>query len=156
MLKRPKSRTRLFLFAGSMTLLFIGITAVRLFDLSHSLETYNTGMDSFRLINDGLDSANEARNQIGEQVKEFKSILLRGRFETDYQKRLDKFAQAESAVREQLSKTREILKQAEINTDAIDRLIKDHGEMTTSYLAALRNYNPAKADRRASDHANVV
>jgi putative nucleotidyltransferase with HDIG domain len=150
MLKRPKSRAHLFLFAGSMTLLFIGITAVRLFDLSHSLETYNTGMDSFRLINDGLDNANEARNQIGEQVKEFKSILLRSRFETDYQKRLDKFAQAENGVREQLSKTREILKQAEINTDAIDRTIKDHGEMTMSYLAALKNYNPAKADHRTS------
>lgn len=150
MLKRPKSRAHLFLFAGSMTLLFIGITAVRLFDLSHSLETYNTGMDSFRLINDGLDHANEARNQIGEQVKEFKSLLLRGRFETDYQKRLDKFAQAENGVREHLAKTREILKQAEINTDAIDRLIKDHGEMTMSYLAALRNYNPAKADHRTS------
>jgi HD-GYP domain len=133
-----------------MTLLFIGITAVRLFDLSHSLETYNTRMDSFRLINDGLDNANEARNQIGEQVKEFKSLLLRGRFETDYQKRLDKFAQAESGVREQLSKTREILEKAEINTDAIDRLIKDHGEMTMSYLAALKNYNSAKADHRTS------
>jgi putative nucleotidyltransferase with HDIG domain len=133
-----------------MTLLFIGITALRLFDLSHSLETYNTGMDSFKLINDGLDNANEARNQTGEQVKEFKSLLLRGRFETDYQKRLDKFAQAESGVRDHLAKTREILKQAEINTDAIDRLLKDHGEMTMNYLAALRNYNPAKADHRTS------
>src|SRR2546421_4845655 len=133
MLKRPKPKTRPFLFAGSMTLLFIGITAVRLFDLSHSLETYNTGMDSFRLINDGLDNANEARNQIGEQVKEFESILLRGRFETDYRKRLDKFAQAESAAREQLSKTREMLKKAEINTDAIDRLVKDHGAMAMRY-----------------------
>ncbi|MEN3335118.1 MAG: hypothetical protein V7641_4483 [Blastocatellia bacterium] len=153
MLKRPKSRTRVFLFVGSITLLFIGITAVRLFDLSHSLETYNTGMDSFRLINDGLDQANEARNQIGEQVKEFKSILLHGRFEADHQERLDKLAQAESGAREHLSKTKEILKQAEINTDIIDRLINDHEKMTVDYLGALKNDNLAKADHRASiDH----
>ncbi|MEI7611568.1 MAG: methyl-accepting chemotaxis protein [Betaproteobacteria bacterium] len=85
------------------------------------------------------------------QVQEWKNILIRGNKEEDFARYEKLFFEKEKVVQERLKKAVEVLKKenAPSNTNAIndlEKLIKDHAELGSSYRSALAGFNKSDPD----------
>ncbi len=91
-----------------------------------------------------LDSLRRVQTGFQRQVQEWKDILLRGNDPELYAKYLEAFEKQNADVVRGLTEMRRQAQELGMDVKNIDALLAAHGELHTSYLDALKNYNQAR------------
>jgi len=97
-------------------------------------------------LTDAVDTARGAQVEFKIQVQEWKDLLLRGNDQAAFDKYSQAFVKSGEATRADLEKLRTILGKLNLGTPLVDEAIATQKELVGSYMAALKQYDPANPD----------
>ncbi|WP_317204134.1 methyl-accepting chemotaxis protein [Janthinobacterium sp.] len=97
-------------------------------------------------LTEAVDTARGAQVEFKIQVQEWKNTLLRGNDPAAFEKYAKAFSASGEATGKELEKLNRMLLKLELRTALVDEAVKTHAGLGVSYLAALKQYDPANAD----------
>ncbi len=140
-------RFKLILWAAISALLLIASGAVGWYEMHAVKSTLVTGIDELDTESETLIDIETAHNAFKTQVQEWKNILLRGNDPASFDKYRTAFDHEEQRVQELLGKAREQMRALNLDTSAVDALLKSHAALGVRYREALQSYD--QSDRNA-------
>ena len=97
-------------------------------------------------LTEAIDTARSAQVEFKIQVQEWKNTLLRGNEPAAFEKYSKAFSASGETTRKELEKLNRMLLKLELRTALVDEAVKTHAGLGVSYLAALKQYDPANGD----------
>lgn len=88
-----------------------------------------------------LNEVQAAAVEFKTQVQEWKNILIRGNAPDQFTRYLDGFTQSAEAVQTHLKKTLLLQKDQKLDTQEVERLINEHGQLANNYREALKKFD---------------
>ncbi len=137
-------------FSLKAKVLFLGfLVASSLILLSweslNELSNFNDSTDrSFELVEQNVNVLSDITNAhviFKTQVQEWKNVLIRGNDAKQFDKYSGRFQQSSNKVQELLAHAIQKSKSLGHNTQALEKVKSDHGELKTAYLTALKEFD---------------
>src|SRR5476649_2409960 len=97
-------------------------------------------------LTDAVDTARGAQVEFKIEVQEWKDLLLRGNDPAAFDKYSQAFVKSSEATRADLQRLSTILGKLHLDTPLVDEAITTQKALLGSYMAALKQYDPANAD----------
>jgi len=104
------------------------------------------GMARAATLTEAVDTARSAQVEFKIQVQEWKNILLRGHEADNLQRYTAAFVEGGKRTDAELLKLNALLARLELATPLVNDAVTMHGTLGTSYLEALKRYDPANPD----------
>jgi len=128
-------------YSTEALLAFIALTMLLSIGGGYALSRFTAGMSDASLqrtgqllsVEDGLD---DAAIGLGQQIQEWKDMLLRAQDAEMYDKHRQGFIDASVGVQEALLRTRTAMKIAGMDTRAIEQLATEHKTLLSNYVRA--------------------
>jgi methyl-accepting chemotaxis protein len=138
--------TRLSALAGFLLVALIAVGMQGWYALSRSNAITSATMQKAFELQHGVDMARTAQVKFKIQVQEWKNILLRGKDASAFEKYQKGFSAAANETHASLLKLKDIFLRLGLDTAAVDTAMKTHSDLGVKYLAALKEYDRAKAN----------
>ncbi|MBE3023538.1 methyl-accepting chemotaxis protein [Janthinobacterium sp. BJB1] len=97
-------------------------------------------------LTEAVDAARSAQVEFKIQVQEWKNILLRGGDAAAFQRYREAFVASGAQTRKELKGLQAMMEALKLDTAPVERALQAHDALGVSYLAALQQYDGARAD----------
>ena len=97
-------------------------------------------------LTEAVDAARSAQVEFKIQVQEWKNILLRGGDAAAFQRYREAFVASGAQTRKELKSLQAMMGALKLDTAPVERALQAHDALGVSYLAALQQYDGARAD----------
>ena len=97
-------------------------------------------------LTEAIDTARSAQVEFKIQVQEWKNILLRGGDASAFQRYREAFVASGAQTRKELKQLQALMTGLQLDTAAVEQAVQAHDALGVAYLAALQQYDGARAD----------
>ena len=97
-------------------------------------------------LTEAIDTARSAQVEFKIQVQEWKNILLRGGDASAFQRYREAFVASGAQTRKELKQLQVLMTGLQLDTAAVEQAVQAHDALGVAYLAALQQYDGARAD----------
>ena len=129
---------------AAIALIAVGLGGWRATDSSNARSA--AAMARAAMLTDGIDAARGAQVEFKTQVQEWKNILLRGSDPEQLAKYTAAFKKSGAKTQADLKSAGALLDKLAIRTTLVDEALKAHGDLMTSYLKALEQFDGANPE----------
>ena len=130
-----------FFFAALLVVGYVGWDA-----LNFIKDRNAEGMQRSVTLTQAVDTARSSQVEFKIQVQEWKNILLRGNDPANLERYTAAFVKTGKQVQGELKKLDGLLAKLQLSTPLVAEATRMHEELGASYLAALKQYDPANPD----------
>ena len=106
-------------------------------------------------LTEAIDTARSAQVEFKIQVQEWKNILLRGGDAAAFQRYREAFVASGAQTRKELKQLQALMTGLQLDAAAVERAVQAHDALGVAYLAALQQYDGARAGSAQAVDAQV-
>ena len=136
-----------------LALLIVGLRGWSALDAASARSAH--AMQRSVALTEAIDTARSAQVEFKIQVQEWKNILLRGGDAAAFQRYREAFVASGAQTRKELKQLQALMTGLQLDAAAVERAVQAHDALGVAYLAALQQYDGARAGSAQAVDAQV-